>query len=401
MALVSTLAATTAAARLAGVADRFGASPAIGSLPRPLPAELESIEHALAAGRYQSPLRYPGAKSALAPVIARIITAARRSREVGNVDLLVEPFAGGASTSLRLVGSGIVDRILLADADPLVAAFWQSAAEDTERLIDRAHDEWNRFVRPGGRAGVERWDYWRAWQPRRSAAPRTRRLGAAMKCLFLNRTTFSGILHGTAGPLGGRLQQSPYPIGCRWNPHALAERLRLVGHLYESGRLVDVWRKDWKQTLVDVPEYYPQLLPSRVVAYLDPPYVEKSSALYRASFDPSYSYQGTRLAQASKDDSLHLMLAHYLTCKAQFRWVLSYDNHPMLTENRWLYARSRMTPSASDRALLGVSQWAISKRLVTTRYSAAGRVGKRSANELLLTTLPPATVPIDHQLRAL
>jgi len=399
MALVSTPAVATAAAGLADVADKFAASPTIGPLPRPLPKELEPIEHALANGRYQSPLRYPGAKSALAPVIARIITSARRSREVGNIDLLVEPFAGGASASLRLVGSGVVDRILLADADPLVAAFWQTAAEDTERLIDRAYDEWDRFVRPGGHLGVQRWDYWRVWEPRRNTQPRTRRLGAAMKCLFLNRTTFSGILHGTAGPLGGRLQQSPYTIGCRWNPDGLAERIRLVGHLYHTGRLVDVWRKDWHQTLVDVPEYYPQLLPSRVVAYLDPPYVEKSSALYRASFDPAYSYHGTRRAQASKDDSLHLMLANHLTRKAQFRWVLSYDNHPMLTDNRWLYANSRMTPSAADRALLGVSQWTISKRLITMRYTAAGRVGKRSADELLLTTLPPATVPIDDQLR--
>ncbi|UXA14089.1 DNA adenine methylase [Mycobacterium sp. SMC-8] len=401
MALVSTPAVSTASAGLACVADTFGASPAIGRRPRTLQKAPKPIAHALAAGRYQSPLRYPGAKSSLASVIARLITSARRSREVDHVDLLVEPFAGGASASLRLVGSGVVDRILLADADPLVAAFWQTAAEDTERLVDRAYDEWHRFVRPGGYIGVARWDYWKAWEPRRGAQPRTRRLGAAMKCLFLNRTTFSGILHGTAGPLGGRLQESPYPIGCRWNPDALAERIRLIGHLYDSGRLVDVWRKDWQQTLADVPEYYPQLLPSRVVAYLDPPYVEKSSALYRASFDPAYSYHGTRRAQASKDDSLHLMLAHYLTHKAQFRWVLSYDNHPMLTENRWLYARSRMTPSASDRALLGVSQWTISKRLVATRYSAAGRVGKRSADELLLTTLPPATVPIDDELREL
>ena len=399
MPLVSTPAVVTAATRLADVADKFGASPTIGTLPRPLPTELKPIEHALANGRYQSPLRYPGAKSALAPVIARVITSARRSREVGNVDLLVEPFAGGASTSLRLVGSGVVDRILLADADPLVAAFWQTAAEDTERLIDRAHDEWDRFVRPGGRSGVQRWDYWRAWEPRWNTQPRTRRLGAAMKCLFLNRTTFSGILHGTAGPLGGRLQQSPYTIGCRWNPEGIAERIRLVGHLYDSGRLVDVWRKDWQQTLVDVPEYYPQLLPSRVLAYLDPPYVEKSSALYRASFDPTYNYHGTRRARASKDDSLHLMLANHLTRKAQFRWVLSYDNHPMLTENRWLYANSRMTPSAADRTLLGISQWTISKRLVRMRYSAAGRIGKRSTDELLLTTLPPASVPIDDQLR--
>jgi hypothetical protein len=58
-----------------------------------------------------------------------------------------------------------------------------------------------------------------------------------------------------------------------------------------------------------------------------------------------------------------------------------------------------MTPSEFDRETLGVRRWRISKRLVTTRYSAAGRVGKRSADELLITTLPPTTVPFDEQLR--
>jgi hypothetical protein len=58
-----------------------------------------------------------------------------------------------------------------------------------------------------------------------------------------------------------------------------------------------------------------------------------------------------------------------------------------------------MTPSQQDREILGVHHWRISKRLVTTRYTAAGRVGKRSADELLITTLPPAIVPVDEQLR--
>jgi hypothetical protein len=230
--------------------------------------------------------------------------------------------------------------------------------------------------------------------------PRDRRLAAAMKCLFLNRTTFSGILHGKAGPIGGRAQASDYAIGCRWNPDAITERLRYVGHLYDVGRLVDVWRKDWRQTLDDVPEHYPQLLPSRVVAYLDPPYVEKSSLLYRTSFDPQGGYGGDALgASRPSADILHLSLADYLRTKAQFRWLLSYDNHPMLTQNTWLYAHNRMNPSESDRQVLGVRRWRISKRLVTTRYSAGGRSGKRSAEELLITTLPPATVPLDQHLR--
>ncbi|WP_395109533.1 DNA adenine methylase [Actinomadura sp. SCN-SB] len=392
--------AAVSVGELAKIAESYGTGEAISAQARPLAKELAPIAHELARGRYQSALRYPGAKSSLAPVIARVITSAKQSPVVPEINLLVEPFAGGASASLRMIGEGIVDRILLADADPLVTAFWQAAADDTERLIDRMHDEWRLYVRDGGATAVERWDYWRAWRPRSNMSPRNRRLAAAMQCLFLNRTTFSGILHGKAGPIGGRAQASKYPIGCRWNPEALAERLRYVGHLYNIGRLVDVWRKDWRQTLDDVPEHYPQLLPSRVVAYLDPPYVEKSSVLYRTSFDPRGGYGGDRLgASRPTDDTLHLELADYLRKKAQFRWLLSYDNHPMLTQSEWLYAHDRMTPSKLDRDTLGVRRWRISKRLVATRYSAAGRVGKRAANELLITTLPPATVPLDEQLR--
>ena len=61
---------------------------------------------------------------------------------------------------MRLAGAGIVDRILLADADPLVTRFWQVAAADTDWLIDRMWDE---------PVTLDRWDYWRTWTPARAS----------------------------------------------------------------------------------------------------------------------------------------------------------------------------------------------------------------------------------------
>jgi len=361
----------------------------IDALPRTLSRPLALRDAALGTMRYQSPLRYPGAKSGLASVIAELI--GESSKSIGRPQLFVEPFAGGASAALRLAGSGIVDRILLADADPLVTRFWQVAAADTDWLIDRM---WEEPVTLG------RWDYWRSWTP---ASPHDR--DVAVKCLFLNRTTFSGILHGRAGPIGGRRQASDYKIGCRFNKEALASRLRLVGDLYNSGRLVDVWCKDWQRTLLDVAEWYPQLIPNRVVAYLDPPYWSKSPKLYGKSFDPGGGYSDREHPDRHCDwqaGLAHYRLAEYLRRRAQLRWILSYDNFPDLTSDNGLYRASRMSPSVEDARILGVRSWRISKRVVDLSYSASSSSKYRGVREeLLLTTLPPSRVATNDRFRSL
>lgn len=391
------LRSAAAEARLASIPD---APKHISANPRAMSPIDEPLTHPLARGRYQTPLRYPGAKTGLADVIGRLIDSAKRSKQVGKVGLFVEPFAGGASTSLRLVGSSVVDRILLADADPLVAAFWQVAAAETEKFVDRVTEEHSRYVKPGGKTALSRWDYWRSWTPGVAVSKQTARFEAAVKCFFLNRTTFSGILHGSAGPIGGRDQSSKYDIGCRFNVAALTERIRYVGHLYESRRLVDVWCKHWENTLADVPEWYPELIPNRVLAYLDPPYIEKSKKLYQTSFDVSGGYAAAPADDLNWADGLqHHRLAEYLRKSMQFRWVLSYDAHPTLLADPGLYAADRMTPDAGCNDLLDVRRWRISKRLVSLRYTASARSGRGPADELLLTTLPPSTVPIDEDFR--
>jgi DNA adenine methylase len=185
----------------------------------------------------------------------------------------------------------------------------------------------------------------------------------------------------------------------------LATRLRFVGDLYRSNRVVDVWCKDWQDTLADVAEWYKALIPDRVITYLDPPYIEKSPTLYGFSFDELGGYGQSR---SQLDDGAwlrafqHHKLAEYLRCRAQNHWILSYDNDPGLTTNPRLYRAARMTPSPRDTEELRIRHWRITKRLVDLHYSAAATTSHRGMRqELLLTTLPPSSVPLNERFRAL
>lgn len=359
--------------------------------PRQLVSKVQSVPSAQARMRYQSPLRYPGAKSGFASVVAELIDTARESQSIPSVELFVEPFAGGSSTALRLLGNGTVRRALLADADPLVAAFWQVAASDSANLIARMKEEHGTFIKPGGSAALERWDYWRDWTVPPGMTPGTARFETAMRCLFLNRTTFSGILHGGAGPIGGRAQESEYGIGCRFMPDALETRIAYVGELYGKGRIADVWCGDWRATLDQVASVYKTIRPESVIVYLDPPYLEKSSKLYNVSFedeiDASWKGQGP-----------HLRLAAYLMNHIPYRWILSYDVDSELTDSCLLYGRSRMTPN-EDARHLGARAYVVSKTLTSLRYTAASNGSRNGSDELLITTLPRSVVGKIDRLR--
>ncbi|MGC5022588.1 DNA adenine methylase [Micromonospora sp. DT47] len=287
------------------------------------------VDEALFRHSVISPLRYPGAKRQLVPVIESLIRA-----NVPPPRLMVEPFCGGATTTLRLLGAGVVEHGVLADIDPLVAAFWKTAAFDAHWLIDAMRAE---------PVTVARWDWWRA------STPRGRR-ERALKCLFLNRTTFSGILHGRAGPIGGRAQTSAYKIDCRFGLEGLARRIKGVAELAASGRLLDVWETDWRTAVARIPTQFGMLEPSEVVVYLDPPYVDKAQWLYEWSFD----------------NSEHTDLANSLCSDVPYRWLLSYDDNQTIRD---LY---RARPG---QATLHVSH----------RYTAAGSEKRTVKDELLVT----------------
>jgi DNA adenine methylase len=230
-----------------------------------------------------SPLRYPGAKRRLSAYIAETLRLnGVRPR------LFVEPFAGGASVSLELLQRDLVDEVALGERDPLVADFWRVLFREPEWLIDQ----------------IEKIDVsvetWRDFKYGVHNSERER----ALACLYLNRTSFSGILNRRAGPIGGQKQKSEYSIGCRFSPRMLARRIRQAAAL--AGRVRFVHRGRWEGAISRAKRS--GLPGDSLFFYLDPPFYEKADRLYSFCFE-------------EKD---HVRLRDFLL-KLRSRWFLSYD----------------------------------------------------------------------------
>lgn len=139
------------------------------------------------ARKYLSPLRYPGGKRKLVSHVATMLDDVG----VDRVDRIIEPFAGGAAMSIALIEANVAEEAVLNDLDPLVAAFWSVVFSDQHNeLADRVLD---------ANVTVAEWEKQRSSE---SDDP----VDMAFKCLFLNRTSFSGSLSIFAGPLGGKLK---------------------------------------------------------------------------------------------------------------------------------------------------------------------------------------------------
>lgn len=275
-----------------------------------------------------SPLRYPGSKRRLVGYLARALELSRFPP-----DLLVEPFAGGASVALQLLASGAVERAALGEKDPLVADFWRTVFAESEWLC-REVRRWT--------PSVAEWERLRALTPRTA---RTR----ARKCLFLNRTSFSGVLAETAGPIGGKAQASAYDIGCRFPKDRLQRRIRQAAAL--APRVPLVHGGDWAET---VEAALALTRPEEAFVYLDPPFYHKADRLYRHHFD----------------DAEHERLADGVAALAGrgVPFVLSYD---AADEVAALYEARGLAPARVELV-----------------YSATGRGGPSRAAELIVSNLP-------------
>lgn len=249
-----------------------------------------------------TPLRYPGGKSQLRPLIRRML-----NQGVPVPAAYCEPFCGGAGIAVDLLIKGDVNSIYLNDADAGIYSFWRAIVEETERFIKETE------------AVKVDYDTWVSFKNARSELYKTYSRGGysfelGFITFFLNRTNRSGIIDG--GCIGGKSQTSKYKIDCRFNKKTLIEKIAKIGEL--SSR-VSVSNVDGALYLR---KHLPNLLhseglqPDDALVYLDPPYVKKGESLYLNSMN----------------EESHEELSGTLLSGVFDNWLLTYDDVPLIRE---------------------------------------------------------------------
>ena len=246
-----------------------------------------------------SPLRYPGGKSQLAPLVIELL----RANDLFN-GVYVEPFAGGAGIAWKLLLDGYVSEVWINDIDRSIHALWASVLRHADDLCERIETT---------HITIEEWHKQRAIQQE----SRPKQLDLAFSTFFLNRTNRSGILK--AGVIGGLTQQGNYSLDCRFNKVDLISRIQRIALYREQVKLS---RKD---AAVFITESVSRL-PKQSLVNIDPPYYGKGRELYCSFYDHAD----------------HASLAKRIR-EIDQPWMLTYDDVP---EIRALYEGLRVEQSA-------------------------------------------------------
>lgn len=239
--------------------------------------------------RCTSPLRYPGGKTCLYDLTARILRLNRLDRAH-----YAEPYAGGSGLALALLFGGHVSDIHLNDVDRSVWAFWQAVLHDTDRLVALIMDT---------PVNIDQWHKQRQIYLNQDDYDD---LPVGFATFFLNRTNRSGIIKG-GGVIGGLDQTGNYKIDCRFNRADLARRVRRIAK-YRSR--INLSRTDALLFIEEMDD----ALPAKSFFCIDPPYFNKGSSLYTSFYNP-----GDHLAVSQAVLGLNRP------------WILTYDNTPEIS----------------------------------------------------------------------
>ena len=202
---------------------------------------------------FDTPLRYPGGKRRLAPVVMRFL----EENGLKDVDY-VEPYAGGSAVALALLFGEYASVVHINDMSRPVYAFWHTVLNDTEALCRRVENV---------KVTMHTWRRQRRIYDRRESVDL---FDLGFATLFLNRTNRSGILSG--GVIGGKRQTGRWRLDARFNSIDLVQRIRRISRYRDRIRLYQQDALDFtNNVLSDLRNGF---------AFYDPPYIEKGQKLY-------------------------------------------------------------------------------------------------------------------------
>lgn len=237
-----------------------------------------------------SPLRYPGGKNKLYPLVKLIIN--KNGCNSCN-SIYIEPFVGGGGLSLALLFNEDVETIVINDYDKAIYSVWRAIMTETDKFINLIKktpvtiEEWHHqkliYLNYNNKYSLE--------------------LGFAT--FFLNRTNRSGILK--AGPIGGYSQKGKYKIDCRYNKERLVQKVLRIA---ENKNKIKLYNYEIRTFIKKIIPLY-----KNCFVYFDPPYFNKGKELYQNFF--------------SKQD--HEDIASLIK-NVKSSWLLTYDNSTTIKE---------------------------------------------------------------------
>lgn len=232
-----------------------------------------------------------------------------RQTSLLDIEIWMEPFAGGAGAGLRLLDDRVVSELWLVERHPALAAFWRTVVFEGEALAQRIES-----LNPD----LNRWNDAREIVGAASDAERVPDLDVAVAAFLINRCSRSGIVAANVGPIGGKGQRGRWTIASRWNASALAERIRHLSRLAPRIRVTEG----------DGIDHIAQLdgsvgIEDEVFLFVDPPYVREGNRLYANGMTEE---DHRRLAAALRNSPT--------------RWVLTYDDEPVVPAS--LYPTERV-----------------------------------------------------------
>jgi|SRR5579859_5622966 len=233
----------------------------------------------------QTPFRFPGSKNKLLPHIMKELDPILK-----NADCFSDGFVGGGPVLLEVAAKYPNIKLFVNDKDRWIYCFWKIVADSNRKELDQLLDL------------LSNKPTIKLFNELRQPFDNTNIVDCAYRCLFFNRTTFSGIIN--SGPIGGQDQKSKWTVDCRYNFNNLKKKIEKCHLLLVNRTTVENF---------DISQY-PYLVNNNYPIYLDPPYVRAGKMLYSVFMS----------------ENEHINLSNIIINRSN--WVLSYDNHALINK---------------------------------------------------------------------